>query len=141
MKIINNFLEKENFEKLRNIIMSSEFPWSYNEYCVDPPAPQISQFTHAFFWNSIPRESYLVVKPLVEKHKVKMMGHEDNKQKMYDRLTKVFHSSASETFNFVKAECLLTKTLYDGLDSAESGCELGTKTEILDAWKKLLNLS
>ena len=74
MKIINNFLEKENFEKLRNIIMSSEFPWSYNEYCVDPPAPQISQFTHAFFWNSIPRESYLVVKPLVEKLNPKSIG-------------------------------------------------------------------
>jgi hypothetical protein len=81
------------------------------------------------------------VKPLVEKHKVKMMGHEDNKQAMYDRITKVYHSSASETFNLVKAECLLTKTLYDGLDSSESGCELWTKTEILDAWKKLLNLS
>ena len=70
-----------------------------------------------------------------------MMGHEDNKQRMYDRITKVFHSSASETFNLVKAECLLTKTLYDGLDSSESGCELWTKTEILEAWKKLLNLS
>ena len=81
------------------------------------------------------------VEPLVKKHKVKMMGHEDNKQRMYDRITKVFHSSASETFNLVKAECLLTKTLYDGLDSSESGCELWTKTEILEAWKKLLNLS
>ena len=49
MKILNNFLEKDSFEQLRNIILSSDFPWSYNEYCVDPPSPQISQFTHAFF--------------------------------------------------------------------------------------------
>ena len=74
MKILNNFLEKDSFEQLRNIILSSDFPWSYNEYCVDPPSQQISQFTHAFFWNSIPRESYLVVKTLVERLNPKSIG-------------------------------------------------------------------
>ena len=81
------------------------------------------------------------VEPLLEKYNVKMMEHEDNKQKMYDSISKVFHSSKSETYNFVKAECELTNTLYDGLETAESGGEVWTPTQILESWKQLLNLS
>ena len=81
------------------------------------------------------------VKPLVEKHDVTMMGHVDSKQLIYDSITKVFHSSASETFNFIKAECEKTGTMYDGLDSAESGAEVWTNTQILKEWEECLNLS
>jgi len=81
------------------------------------------------------------VRPLVDKYSVTLMDHEDNKQNMYDSISKVFHSSLSETFNFVKAECEKTGTLYDGLDTAESGAEYWANTKILKAWEKLLNLS
>ena len=78
------------------------------------------------------------VKPLVEKHGVNMIGHVDNKQAMYDSLSKVYHSSASETFNFIKAECEKTNTPYDGLESAESGAEIWTNTQVLNAWEDIL---
>lgn len=81
------------------------------------------------------------VRPLVDKYKVTLLDHEDDKQRMYDSVSKVFHSSLSETFNFVKAECEKTGTLYDGLETAESGAEYWTNTKILKAWEKLLNLS
>ena len=81
------------------------------------------------------------VRPLVDKYEVTLLDHEDDKQRMYDSVSKVFHSSLSETFNFVKAECEKTGTLYDGLETAESGAEYWTNTKILKAWEKLLDLS
>lgn len=70
--------------------------------------------------------------------KVSVVGHVDNKQQMYDSISKVYHSSKSETFNYIKAECQKTGTMYDGLDSAESGAEYWTNTEILKAWENVL---
>ena len=77
------------------------------------------------------------VKKYVDEDKA-VVKWQDHKQTMYDSLSKVYHSSRSETFNFVKAECEKTETLYDGLDSAESGAEYWTNTEILKAWEELL---
>ena len=71
---------------------------------------------------------------------VEIMGHMDDKQAMYNSVSKVYHSSASETFNFVKAECEATGTLYDGLESAESGAEYWTKSQILKAWKEVMGI-
>jgi hypothetical protein len=79
------------------------------------------------------------VKKYVDSHQASLMGHEDNKQRMYNSISKVYHSSNSETFNFIKAECEKTGTSYDGLDSAESGAETWTDKEILEAWEELLN--
>ena len=74
MRVIDNFLDLKNFEHLKNIVFSQDFPWTYNEYCVDPPAPQISQFTHVFFWNNIARETYPLVLPIVNKLNPKSIG-------------------------------------------------------------------
>ena len=95
-------------------------------------------------YGMITEEDYFTkfVKPLMDDNPgVKHLSFCDNKQQMYDSVSKVYHSSASETFNYVKAECNLTGTIYDGLDSAESGAEVWTNTKILKAWEKLLNLS
>jgi len=81
------------------------------------------------------------VKSYVEEGTATVMGHEDNKQEMYDSISCVYHSSKSETFNLVKAECKKTNTPYHGLDSAESGAEDWTDSQILNAWKTALNLS
>ena len=65
-----------------------------------------------------------------------LMGHEDDKQKMYDSLDAVYHSSSNETFNFIKAECAKSGTAYKGLESAESGAEYWPDARILEAWER-----
>ena len=74
MKIVDNFLDTKNFEQIKNIVFSQDFPWTYNEYCIDPPAPQVSQFTHVFFWNNIARETYPIIMPLIDKLNPKSIG-------------------------------------------------------------------
>ena len=82
------------------------------------------------------------IEPLIEKHKGKIhyQGHVDDKQKMYDSIDAVYHSSQRETFNYVKAECEKTGVSYRGLESAETDAVYMDNEEILDSWKKLLKL-
>jgi len=52
MKVINNFLEKEDFLKIKNLISGDNFPWYINESKI--PNPEIEkkynwQLTHTFF--------------------------------------------------------------------------------------------
>jgi len=80
--------------------------------------------------------------PLIAKNKnidIQLMGHEDDKQAMYNSLSKVYHSSCRETFNYIQAECRLTGTEYDGLSTADAKAEYWDKDRILESWKELLN--
>ena len=80
------------------------------------------------------------VKKYVESGYAKIMKHENDKQKMYDTLSDVYHSSLSETFNFIKPECEKAGVRYHGLDSAESGAGYWTSEDILSKWKELLKV-
>ena len=79
------------------------------------------------------------VRPL-ESKKVVLVGHLDNKQKMYDSVEEVFHSSNRETYNLVKFECERAGVKYNGLDSTLTSAEVKTDEEILDQWKNLLEI-
>ena len=37
MKVIDNFLDKQTFNNIQNVMLSSNFPWRYNNLCVAPP--------------------------------------------------------------------------------------------------------
>lgn len=76
--------------------------------------------------------------PFANTGKVKFLGHCDDKQKMYDSVNVVYHSSMRETFNYVKLECELTGTGYNGLLTAESGAECWSKDRIVDNWVEIL---
>jgi len=80
------------------------------------------------------------IKEFVDCGDAVLYGYVDNKQAMYDSLSKVYHSSLSETFNFIKVECQKTGTEYHGLDSSESGAEVWDDDQILEAWEEELEL-
>lgn len=71
---------------------------------------------------------------------VSYCGVVDDKQKIYDTVDIVFHSSKRETFNFVRAECWKAGIPYDGLDSANPEVEYWENNKILESWKQLLNI-
>tara|TARA_Y100000310_G_C20602958_1_gene774025 strand:+ start:46 stop:864 length:819 start_codon:yes stop_codon:yes gene_type:complete len=68
------------------------------------------------------------------------MGHEDDKQKMYDSVDIVYHSSVRETYNYVRAECTLADVEYNGLESADGEPALWSDEELLDAWTSFLEI-
>lgn len=79
------------------------------------------------------------VKPLLNS-KVRHVGYAENKQMMYNYITDVYQDSLSETWGYVKAECLLTGTKFHGNDSTEHNFNsIMTNDQIVDLWIKELS--
>ena len=54
MKVIDNFLDKEEFKHIQKIIMGADFPWFYNRnisYAKDPK--NLYYFTHNFYRDNL----------------------------------------------------------------------------------------
>ena len=66
VKIIDNFLPKEEFNKLQNIIIGSNFDWYYNNYIdyENKPNKQF-QFIHFFFNNNWRGSNFHLIEPIL----------------------------------------------------------------------------
>ena len=72
MKIIDNFLEKKQFETIQEVIMGTHFEWYYNKHS-NYEGDNISQLTNHFYyhihgWRTT--QSLPLLKPILEKLKV-----------------------------------------------------------------------
>jgi len=105
---INRALNREGYDKVLVFGQVTDLPY-FNEY--------ISHF--------------------VTSGKVVMAGHESDRKAMYGQISEVFHSSLSETYGLVEAECKLSGIPFNG---TSNGQEVMNKEEILEKWKNLLNL-
>jgi hypothetical protein len=79
------------------------------------------------------------VKPLLNT-RIEMIGHTTNKQAMYDMIGRVYHSSKGEVACLVKDECYMTNTKFFGNEETENEISTLTNNEIIEHWKKLLEL-
>jgi len=77
------------------------------------------------------------VKCLIDGSKVVYCGYVDDKQKIYNMITDVYHSSKLETWGYIKGECKLTNTNYHGNNSTNGYWEMD-KEKIIDSWTKEL---
>ena len=67
MKVIDNFLEENEFKKLKNEILKDHFPWYYNDY-KSYENDNNFQFTHNFFRNEeISTDKWNLVLPVINK--------------------------------------------------------------------------
>lgn len=76
--------------------------------------------------------------PYVAGGVVEIRQHEDDREKMYGQVDAVYHASHSETFGLVEAECKLSGIPYKGAEFLPEPME---DTEIMEQWKKVLQLS
>ena len=62
MKIIKNYLPKESYIKIKETLMSDNFPWFFNENVLSEEDQKdqksIYQFTHTFYKNNTPWSKY-----------------------------------------------------------------------------------
>ena len=63
----------------------------------------------------------------------------NDKQKMYNMIGKVYHSSKGEVACLVKDECYLTNTEFFGNEETNHEVSKLTNNEILQLWKNLFN--
>ena len=74
MKIIDNFLAKEDFLKIQQLMLSKEFPW-YFQHGINKLDSDIDindyQFTHVFYMDNAVRSHMLdTLQPLISKLKI-----------------------------------------------------------------------
>lgn len=75
------------------------------------------------------------VKNLVDGNVVIYKDFEEDKQKIYDSVTDVYHSSKHESWGYIKGECKLTGTKFHGNKSTQGYWEMD-KEEIVKNWVK-----
>jgi len=74
------------------------------------------------------------VKPLI-KDNVILFGYHNEKQKMYDMVTDVYHSAIRETWGYIKGECELTGTKYHSYGMCNF--EYMSTDDIVNKWKEV----
>lgn len=70
ISIIENCLDKDSFENIKNTLISANFPWYYNSFKVEKDDSSDSlynyQFTHLFYKNYSPTSQYMsLLEPLL----------------------------------------------------------------------------
>lgn len=76
------------------------------------------------------------VSPFVDNGQAVLMGQEGDRNKMYGQISEIFHSSLSETYGLVEAECRLATIPFNG---NSNGQDILSEEEILKKWKKVLS--
>jgi hypothetical protein len=79
------------------------------------------------------------VEPLLSDN-IRIVGFMTDKQKMYDSIGRVYHSSKGEVACLVKDECWLTNTQFFGNEETNNIVSSLSNDEIFELWKKTLNL-
>jgi len=68
MQIIDNFLDKESFEEIQNLLMGSDFDWYFSDVITsDSNNVDDFQFCHSFYRDGSPGIRYRVIEPLIQK--------------------------------------------------------------------------
>jgi hypothetical protein len=71
-KIIDNFLEKEEFIKIKNMMLNNNFPWYYNNSVSYKDKQDGFYFTHSFYCNNqIYSDKYNLIFPIINKLNIK----------------------------------------------------------------------
>lgn len=99
-------------------------------------------FTDIRLFGSVSDNVYYTnnILPLLQKYNfIKIIGYIEDKQAMYDSISDVYHSSLSETWGYIKAECLLTNVEYHGNNQTDN-TEYLENSIILNKWKEFIGL-
>jgi hypothetical protein len=75
------------------------------------------------------------VSPYINSGQAVLAGHEDSQERMYGQLDVVYHSSMSETYGLVEAECKLSGIPFIG---TRNNRPILSKEEILEQWIQVL---
>lgn len=68
VKIQDNFLPKEVFNSIKNTMMGVNFDWYYSNAITDEKLDRKEfQFVHMFYHLGKPRQSFVVIEPLIQK--------------------------------------------------------------------------
>ena len=112
MKIVDNFLDEKNFNKIKDVIFSTNFPWFYNK-SVNTSDNKHSYFTHLiYFEDSVKSQHYVDLLPLLEKIKIDTLLRV--KINCYPRSTTIEEHAPHIDYNYNHKGVLFSLNTCDG---------------------------
>jgi len=73
IKILDNFLDKNSFKEIKELVFDNNFPWFYQNQKVDKKDNEY-QFTHVIYDNHSPNsDMYEKITPLIDKLNIKSL--------------------------------------------------------------------
>lgn len=68
MKVIKNFLKKEEFNLIKNVIIGNNFPYFFSNEVADKKDNKNFYFYHILYDDNLPKSNYFsLIKPLINK--------------------------------------------------------------------------
>lgn len=67
MKLIENYLNDQEFDKLKNVLLSEHFPWFFCEKAVNELDVSHPQFFHNFFLDHLTSPYFSILLPILKK--------------------------------------------------------------------------
>ena len=67
MKVIDNFLDKETFKSIQDLMLNNDFDWYYSNLITSRHLNRKEfQFIHIFYEHGEPRRSYSIIEPIIK---------------------------------------------------------------------------
>ncbi len=137
MKIEDDFLDQENFDKLQNEIMSENMPWVYSDGIVAPSGHPLGekgkfQFIHTFYRKDVPTvPSITIVEPIL--NRINSISLWRIKTNLLTRTSNIienaFHIDMFSNMSEEKLKQWTTSIFYVNTNNGYTEFEDGTKVE------------
>jgi hypothetical protein len=112
-KIIDNFLEKEKFLKIKNLMLSANFPWFYNDRVSVEKLKNSFYFTHTFIKEGrVNSDICDVIYPIFNKLKLKSVIRA--KSNFYPKTTEIEEHEKHIDFKFKHKGCIFYVNTNNG---------------------------
>jgi hypothetical protein len=122
-KIVDNFLQKEAFLEIKNIVMGSEFQWFYNNSVSYKNKKDGFYFTHTFYSNyKTNSEKMYLLNPIIEKIQPKSIIR--IKANLYPKTKKIFEHGKHKDCEFSHKGFLFYINTNDGFTRLKDGTKI-----------------
>jgi len=128
-KIVDNFLPKNEFKIIQNLLYSNSIPWYHSRYGVAHPeklSKDGSYFTHIFYFfekkELIVSNYYRYLKPIIDRLDISSILHA--KGNLYPKTDKVFEHNTHTDFNFKHKGFLYYINTNNGFSKLNNGIEI-----------------
>jgi hypothetical protein len=119
-KVIDNFLEKEEFLKIKNEIIGSEFPWFFNSTVASKKSKDGFYFTHTFFKDChVNSTSYRLLYPIFNKLNLKSIIRA--KANLYTKTQEIIEHDTHKDFSYKHNGFILYINTNNGFTSLKNG--------------------
>ena len=122
-EVIDDFLEKEEFLKIKNTMMGDNFPWFYNSTVANPNLKDGFYFTHCFFKEyHLTSDKYNLLYPIFNKLNFKSIIRA--KGNFYPKTEKIKEHGTHSDYEFTHKGFILYINTNNGFTRLKNGVKI-----------------